>query len=92
MTTQFKFFSKLVLIGHDGWKITVGQTFYSVTKQRIVGFLMSTPKYQIKELVMTEQMLETFIPDHAYYWYFGSKSNAEWLIDIWKKQDSKDGI
>ena len=92
MVNNFKFFSKVVLIGHDGHKISIGQTFYSVTKQRITGFLMSTPKYHIKELVMTEEMLETFIPDHAYYWYFGSITNAEWLINIWKKQDREDGI
>ena len=87
MASNFKFFNQILFKGHDGWDIRVGQTYYTVAKQNIIGFGSSTLKYTIKELVATEN----FLPLPEYYWYFGSKSNAEYLIDIWKRQD-KDGI
>jgi hypothetical protein len=88
MVRPFKFFRNPLLISHDGHEINVGEYFYSVNKEDIVSFKGNiVKKYTIVTRCIHPIYKDKFKPDHDLLWYFKSKSNAEWLIDIWKRQD-----
>jgi hypothetical protein len=87
----FKFLTNPLLYTHDGHSVFVGDIFYSVNKEDIISFKGNVvPKYTISTRQIQLKHKDIFKPDHDLLWYFKSRSNAEWLIDIWKKQD--DGI
>jgi hypothetical protein len=86
---DFKFFNSVLLKGHDGHDICVGERFYTVNKEDMVSLRnnRTIPKYTIVERIILKEFERKFKPDHEALWYFKSKQNAEWLIRIWKRQD-----
>ena len=90
MIKPFKFFRNALIISHDGHEINVGEYFYTVNKEDIILPGKITPKYTLVTRCIHPIYKDRFKPDHDLLWYFKSKSNAEWLIEQWKRQD--DGI
>jgi len=89
----FKFFVDPLLYSHEGRPIFVGEMFYSVNKEDMPSLAKPgkiIPKYTIVQRCVHPIYKDVFKPDHDTLWYFKSKSNAEWLIEHWKRQD--DGI
>jgi hypothetical protein len=90
MIKPFKFLRNPLLHTHDGHLIFVGDVFYSVNKEDIVSFKGNiVKKYTICTRQIQTKHKDIFKPDHDLLWYFKSKSNAEWLIDVWKRQDTQ---
>jgi len=88
MIRPFKFLESPLLYSHEGTPIFVGDIFYSVNKKDIVSFKGNIcKKYSIVTRQIQSIHKDIFKPDHDVLWYFRSKSNAEWLIEIWKRQD-----
>ena len=88
MIKPFKFLQSPLLYSHEGNPIFVGDVFYSVNKEDIVSFKGNiVKKYTICTRQIQPKHKDIFKPDHDLLWYFKSKSNAEWLIDIWKRDD-----
>ena len=59
-----------------------------MNKEDIVSFKGNiVKKYTICTRQIQPKHKDIFKPDHDLLWYFKSKSNAEWLIDIWKRDD-----
>ena len=88
MIKPFKFFSTALVISHDGHNIHCDEWFYTVNKEPMrspSGKLI--PKYTIVTRIVDKRFKHKFKPDHEALWYFKSKENAYWLIDIWKRQD-----
>ncbi len=83
----FKFLNYAIVKAHDGGDIFAGDIFYTVNKEDIVTPRKTTPKYTIVQRTIHESDKKKFKPDHNLLWYFRSKSNAEYLVDIWKRQD-----
>jgi|LakMenEpi03Aug12_release.lakeMendotaPanAssembly.Ray.scaffolds.fasta_scaffold212126_1 hypothetical protein len=84
---QFKFLVEPLLNAHDGGDIYPGQEFYTVNKEELHLRERPTPKYSIVRRVVPFKYRHKFKPDHDILWYFRSKSNAEYLINIWKRDD-----
>lgn len=89
----FRFFNKAIVNAHDGGDIHCDETFYTVVKK---DYWTTFPngakrrlvqKYSIAPGYIDSEFRDRFRPDHELLWYFRSKQNAEYLIDLWKKQD-----
>jgi hypothetical protein len=87
----FKFFRTPLLTTHDGGDVYCGQYFYSMNKEDIVLPGKTTPKYSIVQRCIHPIYKDKFKPDHDLLWYFRSKHNAEYLRDIWIRQDNESG-
>ena len=88
--TPFKFLSNDILLkSHDGHFIRCDDWFYSVNKENMISPRSGRkiPKYTIVTRIIDKRFRFKFKPDHELLWYFKSKENAYWLIDIWKRQD-----
>jgi hypothetical protein len=88
----FKFLRNPLLDTHDGGYIFPGEYFYSMNKEEIVRYTNTgerkvTPKYTIVQRCIHPIYKDVFKPDHEVLWYFRSKSNAEWLKNIWERDD-----
>lgn len=86
----FKFLNPPLLQAHDGGDIYCDDTFYSVNKRdytSVSGRII--PKYTIVLRTVSSKFRNKFVPDHDLLWYFRVKSNAEWLIEHWKREDRK---
>lgn len=95
MINKFKFFDQSLVYSHEGHPIYAGELFYSVAKHDYDvtyrnGVNKTVPKYNMATRFVYKEHRDKFRPDHERLWYFKSKSNAEWLIEHWKRQD--DGI
>jgi hypothetical protein len=87
MIKPFKFLRSPLLRTHDGHDLYPGEYFYSMNKEDIVTDRKVTPKYSIVQRCIHPIYKDVFKPDHDLLWYFSSKSSAEWLRDIWMRQD-----
>jgi len=88
--TPFKFLTNLFLLkSHDGHSIYCDEFFYTVNKEKMISPRTGKviPKYTIVTRIVDKRFRTKFKPDHELLWYFKSKPNAYWLIDIWKRQD-----
>ena len=90
---SFKFLTPAPLVhSHDGYPIYAGDLFYSVAKENITltylnGREKVIQKYGIATRWISKVDKNRFRPNHELFWYFKSKSNAEWLIEHWKRDD-----
>lgn len=94
MVTPFKFLNPPLLRSHDGHEIYAGEWFFSVNKndmESVTNPGTFIPKYTIVRRRVDPIYKNVFKPDHETLWYFKSESNAEWLINIWKRQDERLG-
>jgi hypothetical protein len=87
----FKFLVNPLLTAHDGGEIYCGDIFYSMNKEDLPSVVSGRiiPKYSIVMRCIHPIYRDKFKPDHDTLWYFRSKVNAEWIRDIWKRQDRK---
>lgn len=87
---SFKFFSTVLVKSHDGHDINVDEWFYTVNKERMTSPSGKViPKYTIVTRIVDKRLKFKFKPDHEALWYFKSKENAYWCIDIWRRQDKE---
>jgi hypothetical protein len=88
---EFKFFNRALLKSHDGHDIHVDEWFYTVNKEDMRSPRLNKliPKYTIVQRFILKQFEHKFRPDHEKLWYFKSRENAYWLIEIWKRQDQR---
>ena len=86
---SFKFLVNPLLTTHDGGDGYCGEIFYTMNKEDIVLPGKTTPKYTIVRRCIHPVYKDKFKPDHDTLWYFRSKINAEYLRDIWIRQDRK---
>ena len=92
---RFKFLRNPLLVAHDGHEIYPSQFFYTMNKQDMDSLANPgrlIPKYTIVRRCIHPKFQDVFKPDHEALWYFGSKSNAEWLRDMWIRQDQQESI
>jgi hypothetical protein len=89
MVKPFKFLRTPLFTAHDGGEIYAGDVFYTMNKE-VMGD--SIPKYTIVRRCVHSKFANRFKPDHQVLWYFRSKNNAEWLREIWKRQDRESNI
>lgn len=89
MIKPFKFLSTVLLKSHDGHNIYADEWFYTVNKEQMISprFGRVIPKYTIVQRIVVGKFKYRFKPDHDVLWYFKSRHNAEWLIDVWKRYD-----
>lgn len=88
----FKFLNCPILKSHDGHDIYAGEWFYSVNKEEFTSISgRPIPKYTVVPRRVSHSFKDKFRPDHEKLWYFKSRNNAEWLINIWKRQDARMG-
>lgn len=89
MIKDFKFLSTVLLKSHDGHDIYPDEWFYTVNKEQMISprFGRVIPKYTIVQRIVVGKFKYRFKPDHDVLWYFKSRHNAEWLIDVWKRHD-----
>ena len=89
---SFKFLRPPIIIAHDGGYIYPEEYFYTMNKEDInyiVGRKVKvTPKYTIVERFLPKVCQDKFKPDYEKLWYFRSKLNAEYLRDIWKREET----
>lgn len=86
----FKFLNPPLMRTHDGHEIYAGEEFYSVNKEEYINYRGRTiAKYTSVKRIVPLKYRDKFIPDHDFLWYFKSKSNMVWLIDMWKIQDKQ---
>ena len=81
---RFKFLRNPLLVAHDGHEIYPSQFFYTMNKQDMDS--LANPGRLIPKYTIVRRCI------HEALWYFGSKSNAEWLRDMWIKQDQQESI
>lgn len=84
----FKFLKNPIATAHDGGYIYAGETFYTMNKEEfssITGRMI--PKYTIVRRYVGNKFATVFKPDYDSLWYFRSEMNAEYLRDIWERQD-----
>ena len=90
---HFKFFNRGLVEAHDGGWIMFNETFYTVAKKDYwVTFPNGAKRRQVKKYSMATRYVgsnysDVFRPDHELLWYFRNRYNAEYLINLWKKQD-----
>lgn len=88
---EFKFLNNPIITAHDGGYINIGEIFYTMNKEKLFytvrGKVKFTPKYTIVRRCIHPDYKDVFKPDYDKLWYFRSKQNAEYLRDIWIKQD-----
>ena len=70
---------------------------YSMNKEEIVKYTYTgerkvTPKYTIVQRCIHPIYKDKFKPDYDVLWYFRSKSNAEYLKNMWERQDRESDI
>lgn len=89
---SFKFLRPPIIIAHDGGNIYPEQYFYTMNKVDIFytvsGKVKVTPKYTIVQRFLPRIYEDKFKPDYERLWYFRSKYNAEYLRDIWKREET----
>lgn len=85
----FKFFQKKPLLeAHDGGYIYAGELFYTMNKEEYMGVSgRMIEKYTIVRRYVAKKNENIFKPDNKLLWYFKSKKNAEYLRDIWERED-----
>jgi hypothetical protein len=87
----FKFLRTPLFTAHDGGEIYAGDVFYSMNKEDMESVLRPgtfIPKYTIVRRRVDPIYKDVFKPDHEVLWYFRSKDSAEWLKEVWIRQDS----
>jgi len=90
MIRPFKFLLSPLLYSHEGTPIFANDVFYSVNKEDIVSFKGNiVKKYSIVMRQIQPIHEDIFKPDHDVLWYFRSKSNAEWMVEHWKREDDE---
>lgn len=86
---EFKFFGKPkpIIIAHDGGLIYAGEYFYVMYKEDLVSATTGNihPKYTISRGIEDG----TYQPNYNVFWYFQSRHNAEYLRNIWIRQDEE---
>ena len=86
----FKFFKNPIAVAHDGGEIYAGETFYTMNKEEFLGVSgRMIPKYTIVRRYVGKKYETVFKPDYNTLWYFRSEMNAEYLRDIWERQDNQ---
>lgn len=85
----FKFLKCPIATAHDGGYIYAGETFYTMNKEEFPSVVPGRmiPKYTIARRYVGKKYTTTFKPDYDTLWYFRSEQNAEYLRDIWERQD-----
>jgi hypothetical protein len=89
---DFKFLKNPLIHTHDGEQIYAGDVFYSMNKEDMESVLRPgtfIPKYTIVRRRVDPKYKDVFKPDHEVLWYFRSKNNAEWLKEVWIRQDER---
>ena len=75
---------------HDGGYIYSSEVFYTMNKQEIPSVFRPgemIPKYTIVRRCVHPAFEHVFKPDYNALWYFRSKQNAEYLKDLWIRED-----
>lgn len=77
----FRFLTETIVITHDGYSITYGETFYTMNKEeRKVrhwsGLMKTIPKHTIVERKIDRKTMSNFKPDYDALLYFKYKENA----------------
>lgn len=89
MMRDFKFFTqqKVIAIAHDGGYIYAGEYFYVMYKEDLISLTTTdiSPKYTISRRIYDS----TYQPNYDVFWYFQSRHNAEYLRNIWMRQDEE---
>ena len=86
----FKFLNCPIAIAHDGGNIFAGEVFYTMNKEEFPSISgRPIPKYTIVRRTVTKKFEEVFTPDYNRLWYFRSEQNAEYLKEIWIRQDKQ---
>lgn len=86
----FKFFQKKPLIeAHDGGYIYPDEVFYIMNKEDMESKTGKRliPKYTIVRRIVRKEYEDMYKPDYDRKWYFKSRENAEYLRDIWERED-----
>jgi hypothetical protein len=89
---DFKFLKNPLIHTHDGAQIYAGDVFYSMNKEDMESVLRPgtiIPKYTIVRRRVDPKFKDVFKPDHEALWYFRSKDSAEWLKEVWIRQDEQ---
>ena len=89
MIKPFKFLRSPLLRTHDGHDLYPGEYFYRMNKEHIVTDRKVILKYTIVQRRIHPIYKDKFKPDPEVLWYFKSKSNAEWLKNVWIRQDNE---
>lgn len=84
---RFKFFTEPLFQAHDGGDVYPGETFYTVLKEDYVHRGVTLPRYSIIERTISIDKRYNFKSNNDMVWYFRSISNAEYLVNIWKRDD-----
>lgn len=86
----FIFLKFAIANAHDGGTIHCGEEFYTMNKEEFPSISgRPIPKYTIVRRIVSKQFQQVFKPDYDKLWYFRSKQNAEYLRDIWIRQDNE---
>lgn len=86
----FRFLNPPILFTHDGHEVFAGELFFSVSKEDRVSLLGTgniIPKYSVATRYIVPSDKAKFKPDDEYLWYFKYKTNADWYVNQWKKEE-----
>lgn len=88
----FKFLRSPLFTAHDGGDVYPGEYFFSMNKEEMESATRPgemIPKYTIVQRCIHPKYKNVFKPDYDKLWYFRSESNANYLKDIWERQDNQ---